>query len=417
MKKINQKGFSVVEFFLIVIVAVGVFGIGRYSWNRINSVKAEAPVKTIPNEQINTVFQTAAARLPQTAPLLPSGQYPIATTGPNSWRTTLATGWASGFYAGNLWVTYKHTGVESLKPLASSQTQSLRQQQFNNANHDVGFRMLPTFGEANKVNPSDDSKAVLLRAAGTLATRYNPQVKAVRSWGPINDTQNFGVIIDNMMNNELLMWGAANGGDPAWKQMAINHALTTRRDHVRPDGSITHRVKYNQKNGSVVSKDNPQGYITGSTWARGQAWAITGFTLAFRYTQDARFLETARKTSDYFVNNLPSDNVPYWDFQAPGTPQGPSAPDPAPRDSSAAAIAAYGLLMMHKLDSDPARKQSHLQNAEKILTSLLSPQYFASDGVSLLKHGTDNWEFEESDTGLIYGDYYLLKALDMYKTI
>lgn len=420
MKKLNQTGFSLIELLFVLVVLGAMFGLGRYTWGRINSVQAEPVAKSIPATDINAVFEAAKTRVPQTVASLPAGQYPIATTGPSSWRTTDASKWSSGFLAGNLWLTYKHTGAANLKTLASAKTQSLRSQQTNSANHDVGFKMLPSFGEANKVNPSNDTKAVLLKSAGTLASRYNPKVKAIRSWGASNDQDNFSVIMDNMMNNELLMWGAASGGNKDWKQMAIDHANVTKRDFIRADGSVYHRVRYSPKTGAVIAKDNPQGYVTDSTWARGQAWSIAGFTLAYRYTKDTRFLDAARRTSNYFVNNLPADNVPYWDFKAPGTPQGPSAPGgptSAPRDSSAAAIAAYGLLMMHKLDSDPAKKQAHLQNAEKILKSLLSPQYFANDGVSLLKHGTDNWEFEQSDTGLIYGDYYLLKALDMYKSI
>jgi unsaturated chondroitin disaccharide hydrolase len=156
---------------------------------------------------------------------------------------------------------------------------------------------------------------------------------------------NFQVIIDNMMNLEILFWAARNGGDPVWYTMALNHALTTRANHVRADGSMYQVVNYDPQTYLVKSNSTNQGYNTESTWPRGQAWAIYGFTVAYRETKDdprqadaaKTFLNTARQTAEYFITHLPADKVPYWDFELPSTTG-------QPRDSSAAAIAASGLL-------------------------------------------------------------------------
>jgi unsaturated chondroitin disaccharide hydrolase len=229
-------------------------------------------------------------------------------------------------------------------------------------------------------------------------------VGALRSWN--SASSEFKVIVDNMMNLELLLWASRHGGQQAWRDMAISHALVTARDHVRPDGSTYHLVVYDPATGAVKSRTTHQGHSATSTWSRGQAWAMHGFTMIYGETRDARFLDTARRVSDWFLGHLPADHVPYWDFDAPGTPA-------APRDTSAAAIAASGLLELSELEPDTARAQRYAAGARAILTSLLSRAYL-SEGTgseAILLHGTSNWPAGSSDTGLIYGDYYLQEAL------
>lgn len=156
------------------------------------------------------------------------------------------------------------------------------------------------------------------------------------------------MIIDNMMNLELLFWASKHGGRRAWYDMAVSHALHAARDHVRPDGSTYHLVVYDPASGAVRSRGTVQGYSASSTWARGQAWALNGFTMTYRETADTRFLNTARLVADWFIDHLPPDHIPYWDFDDPAIPN-------APRDTSAAAIAASGLLELSLLDPDGAR--------------------------------------------------------------
>jgi unsaturated chondroitin disaccharide hydrolase len=173
------------------------------------------------------------------------------------------------------------------------------------------------------------------------------------------------VIVDNMMNLELLFWASKHGGRRAWYDMAVSHALHTARDHVRPDGSTYHLVVYDPATGAVRSRDTVQGYSASSTWARGQAWALNGFTMTYRETADTRFLNTARLAADWLIDHRPPDHIPYWDFNDPAIPN-------APRDTSAAAIVASGLLELSQLDPDGARSARYASTARAILAELSS---------------------------------------------
>jgi unsaturated chondroitin disaccharide hydrolase len=215
------------------------------------------------------------------------------------------------------------------------------------------------------------------------------------------------VLIDSMMNLELLLWAADHGGGGDLRTIAVNHALTVRRNNVRPDGSTYQMVVFDPRTGRVRSKQTVQGLSADSTWSRGQAWGITGFTTVYRETRDARFLQTARQLADYFLAHLPADHVPLWDFDAP-------AGDP--KDSSAAAIAASGLIELAQLDPDGSRRGRYLTAAKQILDALSSPPYRSSvtGPPSILLHGTQNKPKGVADVGLVYGDYYYLQALARY---
>ena len=194
--------------------------------------------------------------------------------------------------------------------------------------------------------------------------------------------------------------------------MAVTHALTTQRTHVRADGSTFQLVIFNSGTGAVISRGTVQGYRNDSTWARGQAWAVHGFTQAYAYTSDARMLATARSAADYFIGHLPADAVPYYDFQAPATDR--------PRDASAAAIAASGLLWLARIEPDGCRAQTYLGAAKRILTSLSAPPYLSQGtpgAASILLHATAQHQQGDVDNGLVYADYYFLEALLRYRDI
>jgi hypothetical protein len=215
-----------------------------------------------------------------------------------------------------------------------------------------------------------------------------------------------------MMSLELLLLAAKNGGDPLWRDHAVSHAVKTMQNHVRPDGSTYHVVDYNPSNGTVVNKFTVQGAGTNTTWSRGQAWGLYGFTMVYRYTKDdpnvpavtsSSFLATAQQLANYLITNLPTDFVPYWDFSKSGT---------APRDSSAAAIAAAGLLELSTYvgPSDSARYRTAALN---IQSSLSSPAYLGNSttGQGVLLHGSANVPGNSGvDVSLIYGDYYFIQG-------
>ncbi len=335
--------------------------------------------------------------------------YPRFTTPEGGWKTVPPSDWTSGFFPGILWYLFEWTGDTTLSAAATRYTCGLASQQFNAGTHDVGFMMYCSYGNALRLSPQPEYRQVVLQSATTLATRFRPAVGCIKSWDWSSSWQ-YPVIIDNMMNLELLFWAAKNGGPASLREIAIRHAETTTRDHFRDDGSTFHVVDYDTLTGAVRSKATHQGHDAGSAWARGQAWGLYGYTMAYRETRNPEFLITAQRAADYFIEHLPADHVPYWDFQAPGIPS-------AARDASAAAIAASGLLDLADLTPESGKKSEYAQQAEAILYALVSPAYFAKGlpPAGVLKHCTGNHPGgQEIDVSLIYGDYYLIEAMLRY---
>ncbi len=287
-------------------------------------------------------------------------------------------------------------------------TAGISGQQFDTGTHDVGFKIFNSFGNGYRIYPSKEYKEVILQAAQTLTTRFNPTVGCIKSWD--NPKWAYPVIIDNMMNLELLFWSAEHGGSSHMRDIAVKHAETTMRNHFRPDGGSYHVLSYDTTSGAVIARSTHQGYADESVWARGQAWAIYGFTMTYRFTKDVRFLETAQRAADYFINHLPPDYVPYWDFMAAAIPD-------EPRDVSAAAITASALFELSTYSETESRQATYLDAARKMLRSLCSAPYLAKGTIS---HGNLNHAVgskpanSEVDVSLIYADYYFIEALVRY---
>jgi unsaturated chondroitin disaccharide hydrolase len=353
-------------------------------------------------------LELARERLAATAAAVPPDRYP-AWTGPDGmWTTTGSKAWTSGFFPGTLWLAYGATGDTGLRAEAEKRLGGLEAQKRDTSGNDQGFKILGSFGNAARLTGDDEYRRVVVRAARPLASRFVPVIGATRSWGGRSSPE-VRVIVDNLMNLELLFWASKHGGDPAWFAIAQSHALRTMRDHVRSDGSTYHVVDYGPATGAVERKGTRQGRARDTTWSRGQAWAVYGFTMAYRETGDRRLLAAARRVSDWFLDHLPPDRVPYWDFDAPGIPD-------APRDSSAAAIAASGLLELAALEPDSGRAAGYSGAAESIIASLSRPPYLAPEGASqaILLHGTQDFPRGNFDTGLAFGDYYFVEALGRY---
>lgn len=329
-------------------------------------------------------------------------------------------GWTLGFFPGCLWYMYDLMGDPAFLSLATTWTTPLSTQASNDIFGDHAFVILDSFGHAYRLTNNPGYKLTVLQAAGSFADRYDPDVGCVRSWSWSDwaTPPKFTVVVDTMMNIRILFWSARNGGPASHYDKAVSHAYKTRQNHVRPDGSTYHVVVYNQDTGAVMYKTTHQGYSTESAWSRGQAWALYGFTYVYRETNDPNFLDTAKLTADYFVDNLPEDYVPYCDFEAPEIPN-------IERDSSAAAIAASGLLELCTLVDDPVYEQKYYNAARNILTSLCTRNgdggYLGQDSagnptsVSILKGGCVAYSFRREQRGLIYGDYFFLEALMRYK--
>jgi unsaturated chondroitin disaccharide hydrolase len=302
------------------------------------------------------------------------------------------------------------TGDTSFRMQAERWTNGLTPLQYYSGSHDIGFMVFCSFGNGYRQTNDQEYKKVILQTANTLTSRFNPTVGCIKSWD--NRKWQYPVIIDNMMNLELLFWSAKNGGTQYMYDVAFNHAEQTMKNHFRPDGSTYHVVNYDTTNGTVLSKVTHQGFADASCWSRGQAWAIYGFTMSYRYTNDVRFLQTAQRAADYFISHLPEDNVPFWDFNAPNIPN-------EPRDASAASIAASGLIELGSLMNDDASKKRYFSTAVSILESLSQPPYFSEPTTvsGILNSAVGNKPAgTEIDVSLIYGDYYFIEALSRYKS-
>jgi hypothetical protein len=213
------------------------------------------------------------------------------------------------------------------------------------------------------------------------------------------------VIVDNLMNLDMLFWAAAHGGDSAWARIAERHALTSARAHVRADGSTAHVALFDPATGALERTVTWQGYADTSVWARGQAWAVHGFTAAYGRTRNSELLVAARRTADWFIAHLPPDAVPYWDFRDPAIPS-------TVRDASAAAIAASGLYDLARY-ADARSSDRYRETADRMLASLVS-NYLAplSPQGAILSHSTGAKPAQsEVDVGLVYADYFFVEAL------
>ena len=255
---------------------------------------------------------------------------------PNGFLRMVAShDWTSGFFPGNLWLAYQLTGDESLRESAVKFTNYLYPLREYKGTHDIGFMMNCSYGNANRLSPADSVRSALIQTADNLCGRFNPEIGCIRSWN--FGKWNFPVIIDNMMNLDLLFYATRLTGDDKYKELALTHARTTMKNHFRDDYSSYHVVSYNN-DGTVEKKCTHQGKSDASSWARGQAWGLYGYTSCYRESKDVQFLRQAENIASLIMRRVKTeDAVPLWDYDAPDTPQ-------TPRDASAAAITASALI-------------------------------------------------------------------------
>jgi unsaturated chondroitin disaccharide hydrolase len=332
--------------------------------------------------------------------------YPVSGGDSGTWTTRspsdTAEGWTSGFFPGQLWLLYQAIGSTKWLDAAQAWTAPLASQAGGRPFDptDIGFIIGTSFGNGYRLTGDPTYKQVLNATGASLSLLYNSTVGAVQSW--TFPQYHFPVIIDSMMTLGPLQWGASNGGSSMWATIANAHAQTVTKNFVRSDGSTYQLSDFNPVTGAPES---PQYYPTGglsatSVWARGQAWALYGFVQAYQTSGNPAFLETAEAVANYFVTTLPSDFIPPWDFDAS---------TPASVDTSAAAIAADGLVMLSTVAG--TKGSAYLTDAENILCSL-SASYLdlSPNGESVLIDGYTGTA-TGTNTALIYGDYYFTEAL------
>ncbi|WP_421953326.1 glycoside hydrolase family 88 protein [Persicobacter psychrovividus] len=335
--------------------------------------------------------------------------------GSTQWRFVEKDDWTSGFWPGTLWYLYEYSKDEKWRAQADRYSRFLTSLSQNPPlDHDIGFQMFCSFGNGYRLTGNPEYKEIINKSAKQLTTLYNKNVGTILSWPrevPNMEWPHHNTIMDNMMNLELLLWSAENGGDPNFRKIAIDHAETTMNNHFRDDFTSYHVVIYDRETGEKIKGVTHQGLADDSMWARGQSWAIYGYTLMYRMTGDVRYLDFAQKVTDVYLSRLPKDKIPYWDFSAKVNAD-------TPRDASAAAVTASALLELATFVKGDKREE-YLQSAKVMLEELSSERYQSrAENNAFLLHSTGHFPAgSEIDASINYADYYYVEALIRLKRL
>ena len=318
------------------------------------------------------------------------------------------TRWCDGFLPGMLWIFSKRPGVNNgdekfWLEQAIRYTTPLEPRKLDRESHDLGFLFMSTYYRWYQTARDPKLNEVLIEAGKTLASRFQENGQYLRSFVAENS-----LFIDIMMNVGLIFYASRESGDRHLRNVALRHALTTRRYLVRGDGSTAHEGIFDPDSGEFLRQSTQQGYRGDSCWARGQAWAIYGFTLCYEYSRDPRFLETAEMCADYYLTHCNADGVPPWDFSAPQESR-------TLLDTSAAAITASAFMRLCRLVQDPAKGHLFWSAGVLILRSLSEKHLARKDKKweGILKGGVYHLHRELGvDESVMWGEYFFVEALE-----
>ncbi|WP_310605477.1 glycoside hydrolase family 88 protein [Anaerosporobacter sp.] len=324
----------------------------------------------------------------------------------DDWTEKNVCWWTNGFWGGMMWQLYHATKLELYKDIALENERKLDFNLMNTGglDHDNGFKWLPTSVAHYRLTKDEASKNRGLLAANNLAGRFNLAGSFIRAWNDCGDGNNAGwAIIDCMMNLPLLYWASNEINDPRFNHIAKAHADMAAKYFVREDGSVNHIVEFNPSTGEFVKTYGGQGYAEGSTWTRGQSWAVYGFTLSYLHTKKPEYLETAKKVADYYIAHIPESGLIPVDFCQPT--------DCTLEDSTSAAIAACGLLELEKF-VEGELKQTYHNAAMKLLRTLAEQRFNQDETIdNLLEKCTAAFHDDKHEFSIIYGDYYFIEAI------
>lgn len=322
-------------------------------------------------------------------------------------KGTQISAWTNGFWPGIMWLMYSATSEKRFMDVAKKAEEALDAAlvDYKRLHHDVGFMWHISSGASYKLTGDENSKNRVLHAAATLASRYNVNGQFIRAW---NDKEAQGwVIIDSMMNIPLLYWAAEECENVSFRQIAMHHADTVLKNHIRPDGSVYHIVEYDVETGECKgAAPSTQGYdAETSSWSRGQGWALYGFVLSYIHTGEQRYLDAAKRVAHYFIAAVCGNGyVPRVDFRSPA--------EPVYVDTSAGAIAACGLIELAKAVPE-YEKILYMQAALNIMKALCETQCdFSETEQSILQNSSARYA-RGVHKAWIYGEYYYVEA--MYK--
>lgn len=321
--------------------------------------------------------------------------------------------WTVGFWPGILWYNYENTHKPADALIAKKYTDLLYPlTKLPAYDHDLGFQIFCSYGNGYRLTGNKAYKQIILNAADTLATLFNPKVGTILSWPREVKPRNWphNTIMDNMMNLEMLFWASKNGGEKHLYDIAVSHATVTMKNQFRPDGGCFHVAVYDTVTGKLIKCVTHQGYSDSSLWARGQAWAIYGYTMVYRETQDKKFLRFAEKVTDLYLRRLPQgEYVPFWDFDAPHIPN-------EQRDAAAAAVVSSALLELTQLEDNVEKAAKYRTAAINMLKELSSAKYQSrASKPSFLLHSVGHFpQHSEVNASINYTDYYYIEALTRY---
>src|SRR6266516_2333531 len=313
------------------------------------------------------------------------------------------TNWCEGFLGGMLWVYAMRTGDPWWRERAEHYSRLIEPRKSDRSVHDLGFLFWPTWKRWYDLTGDEGIQRVVIEAGRTLALRFNERGRYLRSFLAADST-----FIDIMMNTGIIFYAAEQLPDPDLLRIATEHCLTTRRLLVRGDGSTAHEGIFDLETGAFMRQSTQQGWRADSSWARGQAWALYGFGTAYRFTGDGRFLDTAQQCADFYIERTSAHGVPPNDWEKPHPAQ--------PYESSAAAIAASGLLQLAALVPDSTRAAGYRDYAFAVLRALCEPPFLASDDPAwegVLRHGSYHAaKGLGGGESVMWGDYFFVEALD-----
>lgn len=319
--------------------------------------------------------------------------------------------WTNGFWSGMLWLCYEYSGDEAYRDAARLTVKSFKHRMEEHIvldHHDIGFLYTLASQAQWILERDEEARELTLQAADVLLRRFREKGQYIQAWGLAGDEKHGGrMIIDCLLNLPLLFWAYQQTGDERYYKVAVKQADQSRRYLVRGDDSSYHTFVFNEETGEALGGATHQGYTNGSTWARGQAWGIYGFALAYRYTGNKEYLDTAKRMAAYFLSMLPEDDVAYWDFDV-------QVEEGTYRDSSASAITAAGLLelMSHLDDNDPDRAEFERKLILSMTSLVRHYSTMGEEAEGLLKHGSYYVRGNTApDDFMIWGDYFYLEAL------
>lgn len=320
-------------------------------------------------------------------------------------------GWTTAFWTGQLWLAYEWTGEARYRRVGEIHLENFKdriERQVLVDHHDMGFLYTLAAVAPWRLTGNPTARETALMAARTMLKRFHPVPGIFQAWGSMDDPQQRGrTIVDCMMNLPLLYWASQVTDDPVFFESAGRHANQTADNFIRPDATTFHTFYFDTQTGTPRYGQTHQGYSDDSCWARGQAWAIYGFVLSYRYTRNPLFLQSSQRVADYFLAHLPKDKVAYWDLVFTDG----SAEE---RDSSASAIAACGLLELARWLPDRAQAARYQAAAEQMTQSLYEIYSTRNDPRSnaLILHGVYGKPLGHGvDEANLWGDYFYLEAL------